>query len=71
MNNRKVCVIDSGYDTTHQDLPSAETGGEVTGAEGVNAYAWDQDSDGHGESKRGLFYETKNMKVISHICFSL
>ena len=49
--NRKVCIIDSGYDASHEDLPSADTGSTVTGTEG-GAGPWDSDADGHGKAAK-------------------
>ena len=45
VSNRKICIIDSGYDITHQDLPKPT----VTGANGVNGMLWYKDEYiGHG-----------------------
>lgn len=53
VENRKVCIIDSGYDITHSDLPSNSNGGDVTGSTG-DAGRWDQDDDGHGTHVAGI-----------------
>ena len=47
--NRKVCIIDSGYDINHPDLPSQATGAVITGTGygGANG-EWDIDTNGHG-----------------------
>jgi len=42
---KKVCVIDTGYENSHEDLP------HLTADAGFSAYddqEWDQDLDGHG-----------------------
>jgi serine protease len=44
-NGKKVCIIDSGYDLGHPDLPS--TG--VTGFNSLSGTAWDTDTCGHGK----------------------
>ena len=31
VGNQKVCIIDTGYDLNHPDLPSTSTGAEITG----------------------------------------
>jgi len=42
--NRKVCIIDSGYDLQHPDLPSEHVDGTESGSNGP----WSTDSNGHG-----------------------
>jgi len=50
VNNRKVCIIDSGYDITHQDLPKAT----ATGTNAVNGLLWYEDEySGHGTHVAG------------------
>jgi serine protease len=44
VSNRKVCVIDTGYDINHPDLPA---GNHVTGSTG-SAGEWNKDEHGHG-----------------------
>jgi len=43
--NRKVCVVDSGYNLGHPDLPD---GTVVTGSTGTAGLLWSNDNDGHG-----------------------
>ncbi|MCH8531371.1 MAG: S8 family serine peptidase [Saccharospirillum sp.] len=48
--NRTVCIIDSGYDINHQDLPNTGvTGGNTSQYAGP----WDNDGDGHGTHVAG------------------
>lgn len=51
--NRKVCIIDSGYDINHPDLPSQATGAVITGTGygGANG-EWDIDTNGHGTTSQ-------------------
>lgn len=50
--NIKVCIVDSGYDVNHPDLPSAATGGTITGSNNGNA-PWNVDGFGHGTHVAG------------------
>jgi serine protease len=50
VNNKKVCIIDSGYDINHPDLPSGST---VTGAQDGGAGIWSKDGFGHGTHVAG------------------
>ena len=46
VSNRKVCVVDTGYNRGHPDLPN---GNQVTGYTGTyTAGNWYEDLDGHG-----------------------
>ena len=50
VNNRKVCIIDSGYDNTHQDLPR----NTVSGISIVKGISWNMaDGSGHGTHVAG------------------
>ncbi|MDF3195625.1 S8 family serine peptidase [Pseudomonas sp. 1928-m] len=52
ISNMKVCIVDSGYDLGHQDLPSAG----ITGNDGygsVNSGNWYEDGNGHGTHVAG------------------
>lgn len=52
VSNRKVCIIDTGYDITHPDL--ASDANTVTGYSGsFSAGAWDYDGHGHGTHVAG------------------
>ena len=61
----KVCVVDTGYDPNHQDLPGRDA---VTGTNS-NAYSskegnrWDQDGDGHGTFCAGIIAAIGNNNV--------
>ena len=56
VSNRKVCIIDSGYDINHPDLPNGST---VTGSTG-EAGPWDEDGDGHGTHVAGTIAALSN-----------
>jgi Subtilase family len=43
----KICIVDSGYDVNHPDLPA------VTGTTLDNLYPWDEDGSGHGTHVAG------------------
>jgi len=49
-SNIKVCIIDSGYDSGHPDLPTT-TSGRVAGSNGN--LPWNQDGCGHGTHVAG------------------
>lgn len=53
-NNTKICIVDSGYDLGHQDLPSTATGAIITGQDnGVDLWYKDG-SSGHGTHVAGI-----------------
>ncbi|XPF94965.1 S8 family serine peptidase [Colwellia sp. RE-S-Sl-9] len=72
-DNLTVCIIDSGYDTSHEDLPHDR----VTGTDTEVLGAWNNDEQGHGTHIAGIIaaldnqYGTKgvlpNGKVNLHI----
>lgn len=45
VSNRKVCVIDSGFDHGHSDLQRKNVAGSTTYEENL---PWDEDTNGHG-----------------------
>jgi spore coat protein U-like protein len=47
--NRKVCIIDSGFHATHEDLQ----GISVSGYEGVASLPWNEDQNSHGTHVAG------------------
>lgn len=50
IGNRMVCVIDSGYDLGHEDLPGASL---VTGSDDIGVQPWFQDDADHGTHVSG------------------
>jgi serine protease len=66
-NPRTVCIIDSGYDLGHEDLPSTNVDGFSFDAK----FPWYQDGDGHGThvaggssmNVMGLFDTSRRMQV--------
>jgi len=57
VSNMKVCIIDSGYDINHDDLPSDPS--IVTGKSFVNG-RWDQDPNSHGTHVAGTIAAIDN-----------
>lgn len=45
VGNRKVCIVDTGYDRSHPDLPSGDW---VTGSSASKNVPWYEDGIGHG-----------------------
>jgi serine protease len=57
ISNRQVCIIDTGYDITHQDLPKPT----ATGTNGVNGMLWYKDEySGHGTHVAGTIAAVGN-----------
>lgn len=52
-NNTKICIIDSGYDLGHEDLPSIASGATITGQDNGRDL-WYQDASGHGTHVAGI-----------------
>jgi len=70
VGNRKVCIIDSGYDMGHPDLPNnTDSFGEFTGKSYVNGYEWYTDEDSHGTHVAGTIValEGNNEGVVGVI----
>lgn len=74
VDNRKVCIIDTGYDRDHLDLPSGDT---ITG-DSFGPESWYQDGNGHGThvagtiaalggNGRGVVGVNRNGKLKLHI----
>ena len=51
ISNQKVCIIDTGYDINHPDLPSSKD--VVSGTSQHPSESWDEDGDGHGTHVAG------------------
>jgi len=50
VGNRMVCIIDSGYDLGHVDLPGASV---VTGSDDLGVQPWFEDDNSHGTHVAG------------------
>lgn len=62
-SNQKVCIIDTGYDSDHEDLPSgANITGEVLNTLTVNRDigVWNEDTYGHGTHIMGTIAALNN-----------
>jgi subtilisin family serine protease len=57
--NRKVCIIDSGYDRSHEDLSTNSVTGEYDAGTGW----WYNDEDGHGTHVAGTIAAINNSGV--------
>lgn len=62
-SNRTVCIIDSGYYTSHEDLPSGSS--QVSGYNGN--LAWNQDGDGHGTHVAGTIVAMNNALGVAGV----
>ncbi len=58
-NNRKICIIDSGYDLSHPDL----NGNNVTGEFDSGTGAWNTDENNHGTHVAGTIAAINNSGV--------
>lgn len=52
-NNRKLCIVDSGYDRSHADLAGNYAGGNVSGVNLTSSGTWDSDENSHGTHVAG------------------
>jgi serine protease len=72
-NPRTICIIDTGYDLGHEDLPSTDVDGFSFDAD----FPWNQDGDGHGThvagrspiNVMGLFDTTSDNESFSNLVF--
>jgi len=73
--NQRVCIIDSGYDINHPDLPS---GNNVSGRSLIDGESWIEDGLGHGThvagtiaaiggNNRGVVGVNRNGQINLHI----
>ena len=51
VSNQKVCIIDTGYDIKHPDLPSSKN--VVSGTSQIPNQSWSEDGHGHGTHVAG------------------
>lgn len=51
VSNQKVCIIDSGYDINHPDLPSWNS--TISGTSQISSESWMEDGNGHGTHVAG------------------
>ncbi|GFH47056.1 peptidase S8 [Chaetoceros tenuissimus] len=55
IDNRKLCIIDTGYDLAHEDLPK----GDITGSAYLDKI-WSKDPNGHGSHVAGTITANQN-----------
>lgn len=55
IDNRKLCIIDTGYDLAHEDLPK----GDITGSR-YAGQIWSKDPNGHGSHVGGTITANQN-----------
>jgi len=60
LSNRKVCIIDSGYNLGHEDLPGAST---VSGDNDSGTGLWSTDENQHGTHVAGTVVAVNNSGV--------
>ena len=51
--NRKLCIVDSGYDRNHEDLAGNYANGNVSGVNLTSSGTWDSDENTHGSHVAG------------------
>lgn len=61
MANQKVCIIDSGLEARHKDLPRWQS--RVNGSSN-GAGPWSKDEDGHGTHVAGIIAALKNNRGV-------
>ena len=59
ISNRKVCVVDSGYDTKNLHLPKTKLDGWSPWGDAVH---WNKDDYGHGSHVAGIIVATNDNK---------
>lgn len=64
VSNQKVCIIDTGYDINHPDLPSSTS--IVSGNSQIASQSWTEDGHGHGTHVAGTIAAIggNNMGVV-------
>jgi len=60
VGNRMVCIIDSGYDLGHVDLPGASL---VTGSDDLGVQPWFEDDNSHGTHVAGTIAALGNNEL--------